>query len=129
MAALTRAGIAAATAATAAVAAAAARVHLAAHAAHAQVQEQRRLLAGIATINPGLLLRRWLLPAPPLGWPQLALRLALRRVVGRDAERNLARRSRLSDQDWVDLHRIESDETFWAAWRDRFGPDPGRGVD
>ncbi|MFL2935211.1 MAG: SDR family oxidoreductase [Myxococcota bacterium] len=53
----------------------------------------------------------------------------LRRVVGRDAERNLARRSRLSDQDWVDLHRIESDETFWAAWRDRFGPDPGRGVD
>ncbi|MEE3328150.1 MAG: SDR family oxidoreductase [Myxococcota bacterium] len=46
----------------------------------------------------------------------------LRRVVGRDAERNLASRSRLEDRDFVDLHRIESDEGFLSAWRTHFGP-------
>ena len=47
---------------------------------------------------------------------------SLRRVVGQDAERNLASRSRLGDRDWVDLHRIESDEAFLSAWRAHFGP-------
>ena len=47
----------------------------------------------------------------------------LRWVVGRDAERNLVRRSQLSDQEWVDLHGTESDEAFLTAWRAHFGPD------
>lgn len=54
---------------------------------------------------------------------------SLRRVVGRDAERNLASRSRLEDKDWVDLHKIEADEAFFSAWRAHFGPGSKEGAD
>lgn len=48
----------------------------------------------------------------------------LRRVVGTDAERNLAGRSRIDDKDWLALHALERDEDFFAAWREYFGNGP-----
>lgn len=51
----------------------------------------------------------------------------LRRIVGRDAQRNLAGRSGIDDRDWLDLHRIESDEAFLTAWWSHFGPRPEKG--
>ena len=53
----------------------------------------------------------------------------LRRIIGRDAQRNLGSRSQLDDRDWLDLHRIESDEDFLSRWWDHFGPRPGEGSD
>ena len=48
----------------------------------------------------------------------------LRRVVGTDAERNLAARGQMNDKDWLEMHALEQDDDFFRAWRERFGNDP-----
>lgn len=45
----------------------------------------------------------------------------LRQVVGVDAERNLAVRGQMDDRDWLEVHALEQDDDFFAAWQRRFG--------
>jgi len=48
----------------------------------------------------------------------------LRYLIGADAQRNLAGRGRVSDEQWVALHALERSEEFFARWADVFGIDP-----
>jgi len=47
----------------------------------------------------------------------------LRYLVGRDAETILAKRARMTDEDFVAMGRCESDEDFYAAFARHFGID------
>jgi len=48
----------------------------------------------------------------------------LRYLVGADAQRNIAGRARVSDEQWVALHGLERTEDFFARWTEVFGVDP-----
>lgn len=48
----------------------------------------------------------------------------LRYLVGADAQRNVAGRARVSDEQWVALHGLQRSEDFFTRWVDIFGVDP-----
>ena len=48
----------------------------------------------------------------------------LRYLVGADAQRNLAGRAKISDEQWVALHGVERTSDFFARWAEVFGTDP-----
>jgi NAD(P)-dependent dehydrogenase (short-subunit alcohol dehydrogenase family) len=48
----------------------------------------------------------------------------LRYLVGADAERNLAGRAKISDEQWVALHGATRTTDFFARWAQIFGIDP-----
>lgn len=50
----------------------------------------------------------------------------LRYLVGADAQRNLAGRAALSDEDWVALHGLDRTSDFFARWAEVFGIDPAK---